>query len=219
MSEENKFNIYQKIQRARVELQKKELKKSGYNKYSNYKYFELGDFLPHINEICDNLGLYTEVKYKEKEAFLKVIDCDNPEVFREWSTPVEVAILKGCSAIQNIGCTQSFARRYLYMMAFEIAETDVIDSGEVDTEAVEAVKKIDKSKVATIKKLLDETHADIKKFLGYFSVEKVEDLTNDTFFSALKMLTDKKSKQEVKNENQQQELKQEGKSKQEDFGF
>ena len=219
MSEENKFNIYQKIQRARVELQKKELKKSWYNKYSNYKYFELGDFLPHINEICDNLGLYTEVKYKEKEAFLKVIDCDNPEVFREWSTPVEVAILKGCSAIQNIGGTQSFARRYLYMMAFEIAETDVIDSGEVDTEAVEAVKKIDKSKVATIKKLLDETHADIKKFLGYFSVEKVEDLTNDTFFSALKMLTDKKSKQEVKNENQQQELKQEGKSKQEDFGF
>lgn len=220
MAEEKKLNIFQKIQKARVELQKKDLKKTGYNKYSNYKYFELGDFLPQINEICNNLGLYTEVQYKEKEATLTVFDCDNLESFREWTTPVEVASLKGCSTIQNIGGTQSFARRYLYIMAFEVAETDVIDSGEVDQEAIEAVKKIDKSKVATIKKLLDETHADIKKFLGYFSVERVEDLTNETFFSALKMLTEKKTKQEEKESHQALEPKEEPESEQEEnFGF
>ena len=51
MVEEKKLNIFQKIQRARVELQKKDIKKTGLNKYSGYKYFDLGDFLPHINSL------------------------------------------------------------------------------------------------------------------------------------------------------------------------
>ena len=53
MTEENKLNIYQKIQKARVELQNSKLKKSGKNDFSKYEYFELGDFLPNINKICD----------------------------------------------------------------------------------------------------------------------------------------------------------------------
>lgn len=218
MAEEKKLNIFQKIQKARVELQKKDLKKTGFNKYSNYNYFELGDFLPPILEICESLGLYTEVQYGENKATLQVIDMDNPEISRTWTTDMKVAVLKGCSDMQNIGGTQTFARRYLYTTAFEVAEKDVLDSGEVDQEAIEAIKKIDKSKVATIKKLLDETHADIKKFLGYFSVERVEDLTNETFFSALKMLTDKKTKQEVKDTHQAHESKEEPEQV-ENFGF
>ena len=215
MAEEKKFNIFQKIQKARVELQKKDLKKSGYNKYSNYKYFELGDFLPHINEICDKLGLYTEVSYQEKEAFLKVIDCDNSEVFREWSTPVEVAVLKGCSMIQNIGGTQSFARRYLYMMAFEIAEADAIDSGNIgiDQEAEEGKAKIGKAAVMTIKKLIDETETDLSKFLGWAGVNKVEEIQNSMMGTCINMLNKKKT------EIEENRRKEEAKKVEEDIDF
>ena len=42
------MNIYEKLQTARVELQKTALKKSGVNKFAGFKYFELGDFIPAV---------------------------------------------------------------------------------------------------------------------------------------------------------------------------
>ena len=45
MGEQKQLNIYQKLQKSRVDLQNKKLKKTGINKYSNYDYFELGDLL------------------------------------------------------------------------------------------------------------------------------------------------------------------------------
>ncbi len=218
---EKKLNIFQKIQKARVELQKKDIKKTGHNKYSNYKYFELGDFLPYINEICNSVGLYTEFEYGEKEAFLYVIDTDNPDIKRRWRTPIEVAQLKGCSTIQNIGGTQSFARRYLYMMAFEIAETDTIDGGEFDEEAAFANQKISKAHIFTINKLIAETNTDINKFLAWSNVSKIEDITNEMFNECIKSLNDKKKKleQEKSLKQQQEEHQKELEKQKEDFEF
>ncbi|MDC4249599.1 ERF family protein [Clostridium perfringens] len=217
MTETKKFNIYQKIQRARVDLQNKDLKKTGYNKYSNYKYFELGDFLPHINDICNEIGLYTEFSYEEKLATLTIYNTENLEEKRIWTTPVEVATLKGCSTIQNIGGTQSFARRYLYMMAFEIAETDVIDGGAVDEDAELGKQKIGQAHVLTINSLIQETETDKKEFLAWAGVNRVEDITNEAVGTCLTMLNKKKT---LKEKKEQDELKQiEAEQQQRDFDF
>ena len=77
MAEQKQLNIYQKLQKSRVELQNKKLKKTGMNKYSNYDYFELGDFLPGINEICEKNGLATIFHFTSELATLKIIDVDN----------------------------------------------------------------------------------------------------------------------------------------------
>ncbi|MDM0610005.1 ERF family protein [Clostridium perfringens] len=217
MPETKKLNIYQKIQKARVDLQNKDLKKTGYNKYSNYKYFELGDFLPHINDICNEIGLYTEFSYEEKLATLTVYNTENLEEKRIWTTPVEVATLKGCSTIQNIGGTQSFARRYLYMMAFEIAETDVIDGGAVDEDAELGKQKIGKAHVLTINSLIQETETDKKEFLAWAGVNRVEDITNEAVGTCLTMLNKKKT---LKEKKEQEELKQiEAEQHKADFDF
>ncbi|XZK31193.1 ERF family protein [Clostridium perfringens] len=217
MAEVKKLNIYQKIQKARVDLQNKDLKKTGYNKYSNYKYFELGDFLPHINDICNEIGLYTEFSYEEKLATLTIYNTENLEEKRIWTTPVEVATLKGCSTIQNIGGTQSFARRYLYMMAFEIAETDVIDGGAIDEDAELGKQKIGKAHVLTINSLIQETETDKKEFLAWAGVNKVEDITNEAVGTCLTMLNKKKT---LKEKREQEELKQiEVEQQQRDFDF
>lgn len=50
------LNIYAKLQNARVELQKRKIKKTGYNKYAGFRYYELSDFLPNVNEIFQKLG-------------------------------------------------------------------------------------------------------------------------------------------------------------------
>lgn len=205
MAETKKLNIFQKMQKARVELQNKDLKKTGYNKYSNYKYFELGDFLPYINDICNELGLYTEFSYEEKLAALTVYNTENLEEKRVWTTPVEVATLKGCSTIQNIGGTQSFARRYLYMMAFEIAETDVIDGGAVDEDAELGKQKIGQAHILTINSLIQETETDKKEFLAWAGVNRVEDITNEAVGTCLTMLNKKKT---LKDKKEKAELKQ-----------
>ncbi|MDM0796805.1 ERF family protein [Clostridium perfringens] len=217
MIETKKLNIYQKMQKARVDLQNKDLKKTGYNKYSNYKYFELGDFLPHINDICNEIGLYTEFSYEEKLATLTIYNTENLEEKRIWTTPVEVATLKGCSTIQNIGGTQSFARRYLYMMAFEIAETDVIDGGAVDEDAELGKQKIGQAHVLTINSLIQETETDKKEFLAWAGVNRVEDITNEAVGTCLTMLNKKKI---LKEKREQEELKQiEAEQQQRDFDF
>lgn len=231
MAEEKKLNIFQKIQKARVELQKRDIKKTGLNKYSNYKYFELGDFLPHINEICDELGLYTEFKYGVEEAFLYVIDCDNPDIKRDWSTPVKIPALKGCTDIQAIGGSQTFARRYLYMMAFEIAETDLVDNAEIDEDKQEAEKKIGTVHLNVMKKLIEETETEINSFLKYAGVTKLEDVKNKDYPELLKLLEKKKNdinkriaadmarKRKEELEKQQEELQKQLEVQQDNFEF
>lgn len=123
----NEMNIYQKLQACRVKLQKEKMKKSGKNKFSNYDYFELGDFLPRINELMLEHGLTALFFFNKEEARLEIINTDNLEENIIFSSPVAMAELKGCHEVQNIGATQTYMRRYLYIMAFEIAEYDAIE--------------------------------------------------------------------------------------------
>ncbi|MDB2123695.1 ERF family protein [Clostridium paraputrificum] len=220
-----KLNIFQKIQKARVELQKKDIKKTGVNKNSNYKYFELEDFMPYVNEICLEIGLYTEIQYTNEKATLYVRDSDNTDDFRKWDMPIEVAMLKGCSAIQNIGGTQKYARRYLYMLAFEISESDTIDGGEVDTEKEEGFKKIGKVQISVIRGILEETQGDEEKFCNHIGVDRLEDICNKDYPFCLKELEKKKveyyKKQKMISEQkkQQEQFQKELEAKQEDFEF
>ncbi|MBI6033936.1 recombinase, partial [Clostridium perfringens] len=117
----------------------------------------------------------------------------------------------------NIGGTQSFARRYLYMMAFEIAETDVIDGGAVDEDAELGKQKIGKAHVLTINSLIQETETDKKEFLAWAGVNKVEDITNEAVGTCLTMLNKKKT---LKEKREKEELKQiEAEQQQRDFDF
>lgn len=188
-----KLNLYAKLQKVRVELQKKKLKKSGVNKFSNYTYFELQDFLPEINKLCHENGLSTIFNFNEDYAQLVVVNTEDPSENETFSTPVQIATLKGAAAMQNIGATQSYARRYLYIMAFEIAENDLIDAGNVDGEAEIAKAKITPVKAVIIKKAIEETKTDMAKFLNYFNASKVEEMKEGQFAEAMAMLDKKKA--------------------------
>ena len=188
-----KLNLYSKLQKVRVELQKKKLKKSGVNKFSNYTYFELQDFLPAINELCYENGLSTIFNFNEDYAQLIIVNTEDLSENETFSTPVQIATLKSAAAMQNIGATQSYARRYLYIMAFEIAENDLIDAGNVDAEAEIAKSKITPVKAVIIKKAIEETKTDMAKFLNYFNTNKVEEMKEGQFAEAMAMLDKKKA--------------------------
>ena len=46
-----------KLQQSRVDWQSKPRKKSGFNKFQNFKYFVLKDILPTVNEIFNKIKL------------------------------------------------------------------------------------------------------------------------------------------------------------------
>ena len=126
--EENKLNLFQKLQKARVELQEMNLKKSGHNKFAGFSYYELSDFLPAINIICNNVGLFTAISFENDYAILKIYDCEEMNRFVEFKSPMKEIEQKGCNSIQSLGSVETYSRRYLYLTAFEIVENDFSDA-------------------------------------------------------------------------------------------
>ncbi|MBY6850415.1 ERF family protein [Clostridium botulinum] len=121
------MSIYKKLAEARVKLQNAGLKKSGKNKFANYDYFELYDFLPRVNEINAELGICAVVSFDKENATMILTDVEKTDSTITITSPMESATLKGCHAIQNLGAVESYQRRYLYMTAYEIAENDILD--------------------------------------------------------------------------------------------
>lgn len=123
-----KMSIYEKLQTARCELQDTNLKKSGWNSYSKYKYFELADFLPTINRIFLKYHLLAIVSFSKEIATMTIIDYDAPESDKlTFTSPMAGAKLTAAHEIQNLGAVETYQRRYLYMMALEIVESDALD--------------------------------------------------------------------------------------------
>ena len=112
---------------ARIKLQGTQLKKSGLNKFAGYSYFELGDFLPEIQNIFNNLGLCGVVSYDTTHATLCITDVDDGTQI-VITSPMAEANLKGTHPIQNLGAVETYQRRYLWMTAMEIVEHDILDA-------------------------------------------------------------------------------------------
>ena len=138
------MSIYKKLQEARIQLQNTKLKKSGHNKFAGYYYFELGDFLPEIQNICNKMGLCGVISFNQDMAYLQITDIDDGASIM-FTSPMSSAALKGCHDVQNLGAVQTYLRRYLWVNAFEIVEHDALEPTVGSAEAPVA-KKIDPPK-------------------------------------------------------------------------
>ena len=134
------MTVHKKLMQARVKLQSTEMKKSGLNKFAGYSYFELGDFIPHIQTIFNDIGLCGVVSFNNEYATLCITDVDDGTVIVIQS-PMAKAELKGAHPIQNLGAVESYQRRYLWMTAMEIVEHDIIDSAPAVEPAPKPVVK------------------------------------------------------------------------------
>lgn len=119
--------IEKKLQKCRVELQKKGLKKSGENKFAKFKYFELADFIPTVNEMFAENNMFSNFSIDNNIATLTIVDCDDntSQIFK---SNIADADVKGCTAIQSLGAVHTYLKRYLYLNALEIVENDALDA-------------------------------------------------------------------------------------------
>lgn len=133
------MKVCKKLVEVRNELQTMPLSKSGHNKFAGYKYFELGDFLPAIQNLFKKHGLCDVISFTQELATMVVYDVEDGSSVT-FTSPMGSAQLKGCHEVQNIGAVETYQRRYLYVTALAIVEHDALDAvtGSSDSKPVES---------------------------------------------------------------------------------
>lgn len=200
-----KKNVFAKLQAARVALQKRNLRKSGTNNYAGYSYFELGDFLPAANEVLLEHGLFTRVFFRQNYAYLVVYNIDDPSERILFTSPMAEALLKGTYPIQNVGAVETYQRRYLYMLALEIVENDILDAttGKQSPAQEEKPKQSNQATENQLKAIFAAgrqvmTDENLKDYIfGKYQVKSSKELTKDQAKELLEDLN--KMKKEVNN--------------------
>ena len=137
--------LLQKIECAKLEINQSAPKKTGKNNFNKYDYYQLGDILPAIRIAFKKQGLASEITYPHGRAQLIIYDVETG-AYRKWDMklpriPSVTSIKDVGKDMQLKGAVQTYARRYLYLTALEIAEGDAIDAGEFDAQPVKHTKK------------------------------------------------------------------------------
>lgn len=175
---------YQELQEVRSELSKASLKKTGKNNYQGFEYFELKDFLPTATELFKkhdltpvfNIELSTEgIEYATLDIFYKGSE--------KITFKAPTARPNNNNPIQGLGAMITYMRRYLYLMALDIVENDIVDSQDQNEVKKNAVKYATDSQVEKIianGKLiaseLNELNIKTKNDCKTLSIEKASEL-------------------------------------------
>lgn len=153
------MSVYSKLTEARVRLNAMDLKKSGENKFAGFKYFELGDFIPQTQSIFNELKLCGYISFTPELATLQIVDPEDGSMICIYS-PMAMANLKGAHDVQNLGATQTYLRRYLWVAAMELTESDWVDATigsepPANPKPVEKPKTIEQSKPVDVPKKVE----------------------------------------------------------------
>jgi len=131
----SKDNVWTKLAKARLEYLKKAVEPSGKNTSAEYLYYQLADIEPYIIPIFEGLGLIDITWFDNEFAYLDIINCENPEEYIEFKSPMlpasEFKSISGkliCTPIQGLGAIETYERRYLILVAMGIAVPDDVEA-------------------------------------------------------------------------------------------
>ena len=101
----------------------------------SYKYFELQNIVPVALPIFQKVGLLPITTFENDVATMTVINVDNPTDYVNFTSPMReiepiISAKTGgevTNAIQRLGSVETYQRRYLYMIALDIVESDSIE--------------------------------------------------------------------------------------------
>lgn len=128
-------NVYQKLIKARAQFLNADVQKTGKNMHLSFKYFELDDIVPLAIRIFSAIGLVPVVNFTADTGTMTIINTDNPEDTVSFVAPFnQIAPImsntgkQATNEMQALGSSITYMRRYLYMMALDICESDTIDA-------------------------------------------------------------------------------------------
>ena len=128
-------NVYRKLLDARLKFLESDVQKTGKNMHLSFKYFELDDIVPMANRIFDEVGLLPVVSFTTDTANMTIVNTDNPDEMIPFHAPFnQIAPIvsntgkQATNEMQALGSSITYMRRYLYMIALDICESDSIDN-------------------------------------------------------------------------------------------
>lgn len=156
------MNVFAKLCLAREMFLNSNVKKTGVNRYAEFKYFTLEDIIPEKQRIFKELGLVDTISFTDTNAVLTLHNTDNPGESIEFTSPTEddESLIK--NPIQKLGAVETYVRRYLYMLMLDIVESDTVDavSGKTDPDTGKAAEPKKSNRPAT-----PEQREEVKKDL------------------------------------------------------
>ena len=129
------MNVYQKLLKARAMFLEADVKKTGKNMHLSFKYFELEDIVPIATRIFGEVGIIPVVNFTADTATMTMVNTDDPEEticfvspFNQIAPIVSNAGKQATNEMMALGSSITYMRRYLYMIALDICESDGIDA-------------------------------------------------------------------------------------------
>ena len=137
------MNVYEKLMEVRFKISQMDIKKSGNNKFSHFKYFELKDFLSIATKLFKEHKLYSKFSIipanqsEQETAKFVLINIEKPEEQDVYTLPTAECFIGrksdgsgGADPIQNLGGKITYLRRYMYLIALDLIEDDSVDNQE-----------------------------------------------------------------------------------------
>ena len=133
--ETTSLNVFQKLLIAREKFLGADVQKTGKNMHLSFKYFELDDIVPAATRIFSEVGLVPIVNFTNDVATMTIVNTDNPGETIEFVAPFnQIAPIvsntgkQATNEMQALGSSITYMRRYLYMIALDICESDELDA-------------------------------------------------------------------------------------------
>lgn len=124
-------------ERPEKELSSIKMPKSGENKYIGFKYHELQDFLPFIAVLNEKYGVSESISMTREQVIVTLRNVEDLEDIDVITFPFSSEMkAKGggnsqVDAIQRMGASITYNRRYAYLLAYGITENDTVDAIEL----------------------------------------------------------------------------------------
>lgn len=183
---EGKMNLYQKIIEISNELR---VAKDGKNKGIGFNYFNADDIAKQLNPLMKKHGLFIKFEIVLKKEFEKdniytalttVIDTESDKTV-DYQFDIKEAVVQRAQGAQATGATITYAKRYMLMNIFNIADNKDDPDAHLGEEPQEKPKAKNTEVVDVLKDLISDNQdialPIVQKALEYWKKVKVDDLT------------------------------------------
>lgn len=122
-------NLYKRLARVRDKFREAGVQKGGKNMQLKSMYFELDDIVPVAMPLFHAENMIPITSFDKDLAILTIIDMEDPKESIIFTAPVREWMGNAAvTPVQAWGATETYMRRYLYMIALDIVEADTLEN-------------------------------------------------------------------------------------------
>ena len=162
------MEVYKKINQAIEKIKNSDLKKGGYNSYSEYAYYTPEQIDKLVREACQDLNIFVKFDLKRNElgidGTIEIIDLDENAPSAFYTMASDIPSIKATNISQQLGGAMTYTKRYMLMNVFDIVDNNL------DFDNTENTQKSESNKKASPENWLNKFNKDGSVHKDYFTI-------------------------------------------------